>query len=286
MEFLPISYYQLFVPISVYGKQLNCLDDGGIQGKAKIKVCPADVPCMYELKHDVRHATKGPMRMCGTEKIPGVAIDKTVCHTSQYGSHIQCYCMTDNCNQNCTLPKDLGSTCIGSVCIGVNTYKCTDLGSFCVGSFCLGVNSDLNLGLGVNEPKFAPHFFSLGINDPAAQLCAAKQCSCDASTCMARATDDQNNPMTMKTRTPDDKNKTMAMKSTKQDDKDKTKTLKSTTTTKKTGADNDTPTSKNMLTSKSSTTIATAFHVVIGMVIIIKHFALLMTVHLITAPNV
>ena len=130
MEFLPISYYQLFVPISVYGKQLNCLDDGGIQGKAKIKVCPADVPCMYELKHDVRHATKGPMRMCGTEKIPGVAIDKTLCHTSQYGSHIQCYCMTDNCNQNCTLPKDLGSTCIGSVCIGVNTYKCTDLGSF------------------------------------------------------------------------------------------------------------------------------------------------------------
>lgn len=123
VAFLPISYYQLFVPISVYSKQLNCLDDGGIQGKAKTKVCPADVPCMYELKNDARHAEKGPMMMCGSRKIPGVAMDKTICHTSKDGSHIRCYCMADDCNQNCTLPKDT---------------KCTDLGSVCTGSIPIG----------------------------------------------------------------------------------------------------------------------------------------------------
>ena len=224
---------------------------------AKTKACPADVPCMYELKHDARHATKGPMMMCGSKKIPGVAMDKTVCHASKDGSHIRCYCMTDNCNQNCTLPKELGSICIGSTCIGVNTEKCTDLGSTCTGSICIGINSDW--------------------------------VSCDGGKCMARTSDDQNNPMTMKTMKTmitDNKDKTMTMLTTKPDDKDKTKTLKSTTTTKDTGVDNDTPTSKNMLTSKSSTTIATAFHVVIGMIIIIKHFALLMKMHLITTPIV
>ena len=91
---------------------------------------------------------------------------------------------------------------------------------------------------------------------------------------------------TIKTMTPDDKDKTMAMKTTKSDDKDKMKTSKSTTTNKDTGVDNDTPTSKNMLTSKSSTTIATAFHLVIGIVIIIKHYVLLMTMHLFTTPIV
>ena len=185
-------------------------------GATTTKTCPADIPCMYESEQKGTIVTM----KCSPDPMPGVTMDTTICHTSQHGSHIKCYCMKDNCNDECTLKKDADG-------------KCQD------------------------KPNSTP-----GVND-ADILCATLDCTCPGSTCMAKAADGMSTTMTMKT-----------MK-TGNDTEMKTTKMKSKAPPPATTIKTMVETSPKMMdaTSKSSTTNAAAFHVVIGMVIIItKHF--------------
>ena len=95
--------------------------------------------------------------------------------------------------------------------------------------------------------------------EDATSLCAADLCECDA-TCMAKTMNGNKTTMTMKTMSPKMVSKMKTMESNAPP--------ATTATTKKTKVSNGMET-----TSKSSTTNAAAFHVVIGMVIIItNHF--------------